>query len=391
MGNRLFAIAVIMIVLVSCATTDIAPVGKQESFKLQADERRIWNRSREEQARLNRSNLIYNDTALTAYVNEVAQDLFPEDVKQKGLSIEIKIIKNPLLNAFAYPNGVIYVHTGIIAKMDNEAQLSTLLAHEMTHVTHRHAVKQSRTVKNMTAVMATIQMASAPFGVYGSLANVLGTVGVMAAITGYSREMETEADRVGLHLMADAGYDPYESPKLFVYLKSDLEKYDVDEPFFFGSHPRLQERVKNFENFLNSDYSGKTGIKGDERFNKLISVLLLDNSMMDLDMGRYSSAIESVERFLRMQPSSARGHYCLGEIYRQRGEEDDRQKAEKEYHESLAYDPIYPLPRKGLGIIYYKQGMTNESIDQFEKYLRLLPDALDREYIKQYLRHLKTE
>jgi predicted Zn-dependent protease len=104
MGNRLIAIAIIILVLVSCATTDIAPVGKQESFELQADERRIWNRSREEQARLNRSNLIYNDTALTAYVNEVAQDLFPEDVKQKGLSIEIKIIKNPLLNAFAYPN-----------------------------------------------------------------------------------------------------------------------------------------------------------------------------------------------------------------------------------------------------------------------------------------------
>jgi tetratricopeptide (TPR) repeat protein len=243
----------------------------------------------------------------------------------------------------------------------------------------------------MTAAMATIQMASAPFGVYGSLASALGTIGVMAAITGYSREMETEADRVGLHLMADAGYDPNESPKLFVYLKSDLERHEIDEPFFFGSHPRLNERVNNFENFLSGEYSGKTGIKGETRFNELISTLLLDNAMMDLDMGRYMSAIEGVERHLRMQPSSARGHYCLGEVFRQRGEEDDSQKAEKEYHESLAHDPIYPLPRKGLGIIYYKQGKTNESINQFEKYLQLLPDALDRGYIKQYLRHLKNE
>jgi predicted Zn-dependent protease len=380
-----------MLVLSSCATTNIAPIGRQESFKLQEDERRIWNRSKEEQARLNRSNLIYDDPALTAYVNEVIQNLIPKNVQEKGLSIEVKILKNPLLNAFAYPNGVIYVHTGILAKMDNEAQLSTLLGHEMTHVTHRHAVQQFRTVKNMTAVLATIQMASLPFGVYGSLANVLGSVGVMASVTGYSRELETEADRVGMNLMAEAGYDPQETPKLFVYLKSDLEKNDTKEPFFFGSHPRLQERIKNFENFLESDYSGKTGVKGDERFNKLISSLLLDNAMMDLDMGRYSSAQEGVERFLRMQPSSERGHFCLGEIYRQRGEKEDSQKAEKEYRQALSCNPNYPLPRKGLGILYYKQGMTNKSVNEFEKYLQLLPDALDREYIKQYIQHIKAE
>lgn len=391
MVNRLCITAIIILILSSCATTNIAPVGNQQTFKLQADEKRIWNRSKEEEARLNRSHLIYDDPALTAYVNEVARNLIPENIEGKGLSIEVKIIKNPLLNAFAYPNGAIYVHTGIIAKMDNEAQLATLLGHEMTHVTHRHAVSHFRTVKNTTAVLATIQMASVPFGVYGNLANVLGTIGTMASITGYSREMETEADRVGMELMAEAGYDPQETPKLFVYLKSDLEKNDVKEPFFFGSHPRLQERINNFENYLKSDYAGKTGTKGDPRFNSLIASLLLDNAMMDLDMGRYSSAQEGVEKFLKMNPSSGRGHFCLGEIYRQRGEQDDRQKAEEAYRQALIDDPNYPFPRKGLGMIYYKQGMTNKAVGEFEKYLQLLPDALDREYIKQYIQHLNTD
>jgi len=391
MGNRLFAMAVAMLVLSSCATTNVAPIGNQETFKLHEDEARIWNRSKEEETRLNSSNLIYNDPALTAYLNEVAQRLIPEDVQAKGLAIEVKVIKNPLLNAFAYPNGVIYVHTGILCKMDNEAQLATLLGHEMTHVTHRHAVQQFRSVKNTTAVLATIQMASAPFGVFGSLATLLGSVGAMASVTGYSRELETEADRVGMNLMANAGYDPQETPKLFIYLKSDLEKNHVAEPFFFGSHPRLQERIQNFEDFLKTDYAGKTGQKGAERFNELLSPLLLDNAMMDLDMGRYSSAQEGVEKFLKMKPSSARGHFCLGEIYRQRGEKEDSQKAEEEYRQALSCDPNYALPRKGLGIIYYKQGMANKSIDEFEKYLQLLPDALDRGYIKQYIQQLKTE
>ena len=391
MGNRVLAIAAVMLLLSSCATTNIAPIGNQDALKLQEDEKRIWNRSKEEQKRLNQSNLIYDDPALTAYVNEVARNLVPRDVQGKGISIEVKIIKNPLLNAFAYPNGVIYVHTGILAKMDNEAQLSTLLGHEMTHVTHRHAVQQFRTVKNTTAVLATIQMASVPFGVYGSLANVLGTVGAMASVTGYSQELETEADVVGMDVMAAAGYDPQETPKLFIYLKSDLEKNKVEEPFFFGSHPRLQERIKNFEKLSESTYAGKTGVKGAERFNLLISSLLLDNAMMDLDMGRYSSALEGVEKFLGRQPSSARGHFCLGEIYRQRGEEGDSQKAEKEYHQALSCDLNYPPPHKGLGILYYKQGIANKSIEEFEKYLQLLPDAFDREYINQYIQHFKTE
>ena len=85
MVNRLFVIAFILLVLSSCVTTNIAPVGKQESFKLEEDERRIWNRSKEEQARINRSNLIYDDPALTAYVNEVAQNLIPENIEEKGL------------------------------------------------------------------------------------------------------------------------------------------------------------------------------------------------------------------------------------------------------------------------------------------------------------------
>lgn len=391
MVNRVFAAAIIILFLTACATTNIKPISDNDTFALQGDERRIWNRSKEEETRLNKSNLIYDDPELTAYVNEVVQNLVPPNVQKMGITIEVKIVKNPLLNAFAYPNGVIYVHTGILAKMDNEAQLSTLLGHEMTHITHRHAVQQNRTVKNTTAVLATLQMASIPFGVYGNLANLLGSVGTVAAVTGYSRELETEADINGMDLMVTAGYDPHEAPKLFRYLKSDLEKNDVKEPFFFGSHPRLQERIENFEKLSEMAYAGKTGVKGEERFNLLISNLLLDNAMMDLDMGRYSSAQEGVEKYLRMQPDSAKGHFCLGEIYRQRGENQDNQRAEKEYRLALSCDQNYPPPHKGLGIIYYKQGTANKSIDEFEKYLQLLPDAFDKEYIHQYIQYLKDE
>jgi len=376
---------------VSCATTQLPPVGEMDALQLQKDEKRIWNRSGEEQRRLNSSSYIYEDPVLSAYVNEVAQNLIPQDIRGKGLSFQVRVIRNPLLNAFAYPNGAIYVHTGLISKMENEAQLAALLGHEMSHVTHRHAIENYRSVKNTTAVLATIQMASVPFGAYGSLANALGTLGAMASVTGYSRELETEADNVGLVLLINAGYDPKEAPKLFEHLKRDVEQQEKKEPFFFGTHPRLQERINNYTRLIKTKYPDATGMKNTQRFTNIISPLILDNAMMDLSMGRFSSAEDGIERFLEIDPQNSRAHFYMGELYRQRNDEADREKALNEYSLSIQYDPSNPAPHKGLGLIYYKLERYREAKAEFEKYLILFPDADDAAYIEQYIEAMPTK
>ena len=154
-----------------CATTSLPPVTKD--FRLEDDERRLWLRSEEEQKVIYRSGVIYRDEELEAYLNEIAEKLQPAEVFTH-IPFKVIVIKNHLLNAFIYPNGVLYVHSGILARMDNEAQLATLLAHEMTHATHRHLIEQFRDIKNKTAFLATIQVTTAGLGVYGSLATLLG-------------------------------------------------------------------------------------------------------------------------------------------------------------------------------------------------------------------------
>jgi len=391
MTKKLLIGVLILMGLAACATTHVPSVGELDSLQLQADEKRIWNRSGEEQRRLNNSTYIYRDPVLSAYVNEVAQNLIPEDLRGKGLSFQVWIIRNPLLNAFAYPNGAIYVHTGLLSKMENEAQLAALLGHEMTHVTHRHAVQNFRSVKNTTAVLATIQMASVPFGAYGGLANVLGSIGAMAAVTGYSRELETEADNEGLLLMVNAGYDPKEAPRLFMHLKQDVEQQEIKEPFFFGSHPRLQERIDNYNQSIKITYSDSGGTKNSQRFMEIMSPVMLDNVTMDLSMGRFSSAQNGIERFLQLEPQNARAHYLMAELYRQRNDEADREKSIAEYKLSIAYDPSNPDPHKGIGLIFYKQARYPEAKAEFEKYLMLSPDADDAEYIQQYIQTTRTQ
>ncbi len=388
--KRLIICILVIFFIQGCASTKLVPLGKEEGLQLEEDEGRLWKRAAEEQEILDNSGYIYEDTFLSAYVNEVAQKLVPEECKEKGLTFQVRIIKNPLLNAFAFPHGLIYIHTGILSKMENEAQLATLLGHEMTHVINRHAVQDIRSLKNKTSLLATIQVATLPLGVYGSVIDLLGTLGTVAAVTGYSREMEREADQVGFDLMIKAGYDPKEAPKLFAHLKSDVEEEKIKEPFFFGTHPRLQERIDSYNQLINSCDSERRGVKSTELFMDKILPLILDNSTLDISMGRFSSAQKCLEKVLDIEPENAIAHYYMAEIYRQRCEEGDQEKAEKEYLIAAHHSPSYPEPYKGLGIICYKQGRKEEAKEYLETYLSLAPQAKDRGYIEQYLKTLQN-
>lgn len=374
--------------LLSCAVSPIKPVDQLPAgLQLEADEQRLWNRSREEQERLDNSGHLYQNAALETYINEVAQRLTPPSVKGKGLTLRVRIIQNPLLNAFTFPNGVIYVHTGILARMDNEAQLAALLSHEMNHAIHRHMVQQFRNVQRATAVAASLQVTLAPLGPW---AGTLGSVGALASVSGYSRELEAEADSAGLELMVNAGYDPLEALTLFQYLQKEATDEKQAEPFFFGTHPRLQERIDHYRHLIDARYAGRRGDKGEEQFRQRIFPLLLDNARLDLAMGRFGSAEKSVTRTLRQEPRNAKARYLLGELYRQRDQAGDKERARAQYLQAAQDDPGYADPYKGLGLISYKAGRKPEAQEEFEKYLLLAPDAKDKAYIKQYIDAIKT-
>jgi len=367
MNSKTFFVILITLLVAGCATADLPPIDAQKDFEPLIDEQLLWNRAREEQARLDSSGHLYHDSELTAYVNAMARQLVPEQVRSQEVTIEIRILKNPLLNAFAYPNGVIYVHTGILAKMENEAQLAALLGHEMSHTIHRHAVENYRNVKNTTAVLATAQIAVLPFGVYGSLASILGALGATAAVTGYSRNHETEADVTGLRLMVAAGYDPREAPKLFEHLKRDLEEQKIEEPFFFGTHPRLQERVDNYNRLLETTYPAVKGVTGAAPFNAKISELLLVNAGADIAMGRFTSGRKCLNKYISLNPACPKGHFQLGEFYRQRGEENDADRALEAYADAVRCDPAHAGAYKGIGLVHYKQNRREKARKMMKK------------------------
>jgi predicted Zn-dependent protease len=350
------------------------------------DEDRLWQRAAEEQAVFESSGIIYRDPALEDYLHQVADKLQPLEVRTK-YNFRIRLIKDPHLNAFAFPNGVIYLHTGILSRLDNEAQLAVLLAHEMTHCTHRHALRAFSGLKNQNSLILSLKQAVARIASTGNLLELFGTTASMAAINGYAQHFETEADMVGLQLMAEAGYDPSEALKLFEHLRQELETENLEEPFFFATHPQLQKRIENCRGFLNRMKPLEAqGIKNTDKFLARIHRVLFYNASLDLKAGRFRAALRGAEKYLTLRKDDPKAYFLLGEILRQRGEEDDALRAKDFYERAISLDPSYPDPHKAIGLIYFKAGEWVLAKRSFESSLALSPHMHDRAYIRGYVK-----
>ena len=384
---RFILLPVLLVSLAGCATTSLPPVTSKD-FVFEDDEKRLWNRSEEEEQSIARSGMLYQDRELEAYINSIAKKVQPAEAYQR-IPFHIHVLKNPYCNAFAYPNGHVYIHAGLLARIDNEAQLATLLAHEMTHATHRHQLREFRGALNKSAVFASTRSLLGGLPGIGGLTTALGEIGTKASISGHSRDLETEADMVGIKLVVKAGYDAREAPKLFQHLKEEMEEDEQKEPFFFGSHPRLAERSENYKDFLEGLESGIGGVANADTFRKKVAEVIIDNALMDFRAGRFLRAQHSAEKYVTIRPKDGRGYYLLGEIARQKGEDGDISEAKKQFQKSVSVAPSYPDAYKGLGLIYLKEGKKSQAMKAFKSYLGKAPHAQDKSYIEDYVAQCK--
>lgn len=350
------------------------------------DEQMLWQKSEQEQRAFESNGLIYTDTELEDYLNQVVANLKPEDAPA-DLVIRVKVIKNPYLNAFAYPNGMIYIHSGLLARMDNEAQLAAVLAHELTHCIRRHALQAFRKYRNQPAFLIAIQQTLLKSKGLQALAHSMGVTGAMAAISGYARELEAEADLVGYEWAVQAGYNPKEALSLFDQMLSDIAQVGHEEPFFFGSHPKIRQRAENLQKSpMPANIDIRATHKRSELFLAKLDTLLLDNARLDIRLGRFQIARGGVDKYLRIKPDDTRAYFLLGEIHRQRGHNNDAKKALSYYSRAITLDPSYAAPHKAIGLIHYKKGQRALAKKFFESCLQLSPDSSDQAYIRGYLK-----
>jgi len=356
----------------AAASAKVTPFADVSALgQVSGDERRVWDEGDEFTRTLARGGVIYDDAATTAYVQNVADQLFPEF---KG-HIQVAIVKSAQLNAFALPNGRIYVNQGLLARLQNEAQLATLLGHEGTHFTNRHGYQSEKTAKD-----------NAAFGVLGGMViPLLPELIAVSSVYGFSREMETEADVQGYARLKKAGYDVHEAPRVFEHLIAEIKAEDIKEPFFFATHPKLADRVENMKKLsAGAPYGGK-GTSTAE-YTDVMMKTRVDNLELMLSMGRAKSALIMLGDPDRRAELPAQVDYYLGEAYRLRGQEGDIRLAEQAYVKAIEAAPEFAPSYRALGVLRLKANHYVDAQTYLDRYLELAPNAPDRKYVESYLK-----
>ena len=203
---------------------------------------------------------IVKDQNLQSYLRKV----FSRLTQQPGAEdypYEITMINEPSINAFALPGGPIFVHSGLVAAADTEAQMAGVLAHEIAHVVLRHGTSQASKAQ---MVQLPAILAGAILGDGGALSQIgqvgLG-LGLNALILKYSRTAEKEADALGARIMSGAGYDPLAMAEFFQKLEE--ESGGSRPPALLSSHPSPGNRVQlvraEMQTFAPGTYGYETG------------------------------------------------------------------------------------------------------------------------------------
>jgi len=420
---RALAGTLVVALLSGCASTHVPPMGYQgQPFRVDADERQLWAKADKEAEKIEKVNKLYDDPLLEEYLAKIADRLIPDEVKAAGgPGFRFAVFKDPSLNAFTLPNGRVFVHTGLLARLENEAQLAAILGHELTHVTHRHSLKAFRDERNkrlffgVAGIAASIGVAVAagdqarrgnPVSaeVLRQTGNVLLGLGLTlayaASVTGHHRDLEREADDEGMARLVKAGYDPKEAPKVFELLRKDYGDRGPIETFFFGSHPRLAERIETTTHLLQTRYAAEAveanRIVDTPEFALRLRTVVRENALLDLRAGRFNLAKAQLDRVLALTPRDPTAQLYYGDLYRlqaQRAKDAlDKQRlaglAIERYAEAAALDPGFAEPFRQLGLLYYQQGELGQARDAFQKYLALKPDAPDARRIREYLLEL---
>jgi len=317
------------------------------------------------------------------------------------------VLSDPTLNAFAMPNGRIYVHTGLLAGLDNEAQLAMILGHEMTHVVNRDAVRLARDAASPPALLTAPTVGA---GDAIDAAVLSPTAGVLlggrlplaatAAITGYDRDVEREADAGAMASLVRAGYDVREARKVYEPLARETKARGGIEMFALGNPRFLAERVEDAERLLQTRYASVAPAPriaaATEEFGLRMRPVTRENARLDIQAGRFALAAAQLDRVLTRAPRDAIAQLYYGDLYRlqsQRSRDateraDQERKALERYERAAALDPSYADPFRQLGFLYFQQKDTTRARAAFEKYLALKPGASDTERIREYLAEL---
>jgi len=384
---------------------------------------------------------VYDDPKINEYLQKLGLLLVPKETPE-NVRWHFCALRDIEVNAFALPNGSVYVNSGLLSRMENEAQLAGVLAHEVTHVLNRHGYLENRSSrKKMVAIDIILAAGSAAYYsgasplVTTALANLVPYI-VVATIYGYNRNMEHEADLYAVNALYLRGYDLREFSHGLELLKKGPEVDLSQEPVFWASHPRLADRVTYVATMAAQLQPNPGGSLANQPAYLSATVnVIRHNAALAIVMGRPRTAVAIAQRLIAEEPQNAENFVFLGDAYYSLGartpvpqedEQTDQAKtetrkrlrkmtvaeydqalladphgyerwqanqvrSEEAYLNALEMDPQNGTAHRGLGFLFESKNAPAEALEQFKMYLELVPNAKDARQINLHIESLENK
>jgi predicted Zn-dependent protease len=334
--------------------------------------------------KLRRAGMIVDDPITTSYLNQLGYRLLAQRDNPDQTQFTFFLVNDKSINAFALPGGFIGVNYGLVMATDSEDELASVLAHEISHVTQRHYARaydmgKSSELPVLAAIIAAI--------VLGAQGNADVGQAAIASVAGasaqhqinFTRHNEEEADRIGIQLMAKAGFDPEMMAEFFEKLEKQSRLYGANVPPFLLDHPVNSERITDARNRAEQ-------LPKPKPHDELMYLLIRDRIIAQSDSNK-----QATEKKFQAQLKQAQGEqqialrygYALSLI---RLEKYDQ--ALKEIDRLMQKDPQRIAFLLAKSEINMRAGHVKQAIKTFEHALQIYPanSALTYNYANALIR-----
>ncbi|MCX5891841.1 MAG: M48 family metalloprotease [Deltaproteobacteria bacterium] len=300
---------------------------------------------------------LIEDPFLTSYINRLGQKLVAQ-LGSQPFKYKFFIVKDPSMNAFAVPGGYIFLHSGMIMMAEREGELAGVMAHEISHVYCRHMAKMME--KSRVVTIASLLGAMASIFLGGALAQPL-LIGVMggseAAMLGYSRDAEGEADTMGFKWMLKTGYNPRDMVSMFNKMNKQRWFEGGKVPLYLRTHPFTDDRIVELSHQLAIHQSELPPGRDNPDFQyfavKLAAIC-----------GNPNQLLRRMTQNSIREPQNPVYQYGKGLALANLEKSDEAIAA---FQQALKLAPGHPLIQRDLAIFYFSQNRYQDSLQLLEQ------------------------
>ena len=344
------------------------------------DESGLWSLMDREERQLRTSRFVIRDESANVYLREIVCRLG----KSYCSDVRIYLVRTAQFNASVAPNGMMEVWTGLLLRCLDEAQVAAILGHELGHYLRRHSLERFRDARDKATLGAFLGLglAAAGVGTAGSIANLA----LLASSFAYSRSQESEADEIGLELMAKAGYTPIAAAEVWEQLIAEYAAgtAERDRQLLFATHPDPEDRLAAMRSGaakLERPQDERGRARHLESLAKIRGLMLHD----ELALRQYGRSELVFGRLLEHAPDDGALWFAKGEVYRLRNGEGDAARALEAYEKALNARGAPVETYRSIMLAELKAGAPDRAQAALEAYLRRRPQAPDAESLRMLL------